>query len=78
MGKGIEDIDCGIEPFGQAFISTLRSIELLSFLFKHGENAPRRITVLELGAEWVDKKVLFCASVIRFQGIIENLLEVGG
>jgi hypothetical protein len=45
---------------------------------KHGENAAGRIASLELGSERVCKKVLLCASLISFQGVIENRLEVGG
>jgi hypothetical protein len=45
---------------------------------KDVENAARRVAVLELGSEWVREKILLCASFVRFQGIIENKLEVGG
>lgn len=37
-----------------------------------------RVAGLELGGEWVRKKVLLCATFICFQGLVENLLEVGG
>jgi hypothetical protein len=50
----------------------LRSIELLDLLLKHSEDAAGRIASLELSSEWVGKKVLLCASFMRFQGIIEN------
>jgi hypothetical protein len=32
---------------------------------------------LEPVCEWVLKKILLCALFVRFQGIIENWLEVG-
>jgi hypothetical protein len=78
VGERIEDIHGGIQPFGEPFIATLRSIEILDLLLKHSENAAWGIAGLELGGEWVGKKVLFRASFICFQGIIENWLEVGG
>jgi hypothetical protein len=76
--KRIEDIDGRVQPFGQPFIVILRSIELLNLLLKHNENATGRVAGLELGGEWVGKKVLLCATLICSQGIIEYLLEVGG
>jgi hypothetical protein len=56
----------------------LRLIELLDLLLKDVENAAGRLAVLELGSEWVGAKVLLRASLVCFQGIIENKLEVGG
>jgi hypothetical protein len=47
-------------------------------LLKDVENAARRVAVLELGSEWVGEKILLRAFLVRFQGIIENKLEVGG
>ena len=45
---------------------------------KHGENAAGRIASLELGSERMCKEVILCASLMSFQGVIENRLEVGG
>jgi hypothetical protein len=56
----------------------LRSIGPLEVLLKDKKNAVGRLAGLELGSEWVRKKVLLCVSFIFFQGIAENLLEVGG
>ena len=72
--KGRENIDRRVKPFGEA----VRSVELLNLLLKHSEDAAGRVAGLELCGEWVGIKVLLCTSVIRFQGIIEYLLEVGG
>jgi hypothetical protein len=55
----------------------LRLIELLDLLLKDIKNAARRVAVLELGSEWVREKIFFRAFFVRFQGIIENKLEVG-
>jgi hypothetical protein len=46
-------------------------------LLKDVENAARRVAVLELGSEWVGEKIILCAVFVRFQGIIEDKLEVG-
>ena len=46
-------------------------------LLEHGENATGRIAGLEPVGEWVLKKILLCALLVRFQGIVENWLEVG-
>jgi hypothetical protein len=53
-------------------------IELLDLLSKDVEDAARGVAVLELGSEWVGEKILLCAFFVRFQGIIEDKLEVGG
>ena len=33
---------------------------------------------LELGDEWMGKKIAFCLLFVGFQGIVENKLKVGG
>ena len=74
--KGREDIDRRVEPSGQAPIASLRLIELLNLLLKDSSNAARRIAFLKLCSEWMGEKVPLCASLILFQGIVENRLEV--
>lgn len=74
----MKDVHGRIQPPRPPFISPLRLIEILDFLLKHDENAARRVAVLELDSEWVREKILLCASLVHFQGIIENKLEVGG
>ena len=74
-GEGIEHIDRRVQPFRQPVIAIFK---LFYLLLKHSKNASGRIAGLELGGEWVGKKVLFGASFVCFQGIIENGLEVGG
>ena len=68
----MKNVHSWIQPFHQPLIAALRLIELLDLLLKHGENAARRIASLEPISEWVLKKVLLCAFLVRFQGIIEN------
>lgn len=78
---GIDNIYRRVQPNCQAIIgviASLRSIELFGLLLKHKEDAVGRVAGLELGGEWVRKKVLLCATFICFQGLVENLLEVGG
>ena len=74
----MKDVHSWIQPPRPPFISALRLIEALNFLLKHVENAAGRVAVLELGSEWMGAKVVLCASLVRFQGIIEDKLEVGG
>ena len=45
---------------------------------KDKENAVGRLASLELGSEWVRKKVLLCVSFIFIPGNAENLFDVGG
>ena len=47
-------------------------------LLKHRENAASRIAGLEPVCEWVLKEILLRALLVRFQGIVEDQLEVGG
>ena len=51
-------------------------IELLDLLLKHDENGAGRLASLELGCEWMGKKVAFCLLFVGFQGAIKNKLEV--
>ena len=74
----IEHINGRVQPFCQPSIAILRSIELLGLLLKHNENTAGRVAGLELGGEWVGKKVLLCVILICSQGLIEYLLKVGG
>jgi len=74
----MEDVYSWVEPPRPDFISTLRLIEFLDLLLKHVENVARRVAVLQLGGEWVVTKILFGASFVRSQGIVEYKLEVGG
>ena len=55
-----------------------RTVEVLDLLLKHGENGGWRIAGLELGSEWMGEKIFLCLFFVRFQGIIEYELEVGG
>jgi hypothetical protein len=59
-------MDRRVQPFGQAILGTLRSIELLDLLLKHSSNAGGRIASLDLGSERVLKEVLRRASLIFF------------
>ena len=70
----MKDVHSWVQPLR---IASLRLIELLDLLLKHGEDAARRIAGLEPVSEWVLKEILLCALLVRFQGIIENLSEVG-
>jgi hypothetical protein len=70
----MKDVHSWVQPLR---IAALRLVEVLDLLLKHGENATRRRAGLESVCEWVLKEILLCALLVRFQGIIENWLEVG-
>jgi hypothetical protein len=44
---------------------------------KDSENCAGRVAFLELGSEWMGKKIILCALFVCFQGIIEDELEIG-
>jgi hypothetical protein len=73
----MKDLHSWIQPPRPPFISALRLIELLHLPLKDVENAAGRVAALELGSEWVGEKIVLCALFVRFQGVIENKLEVG-
>ena len=76
--EGVEDIHRRVQPLGQPFTAILRSMKLFGLLLKHQEDAAGSVAGLKLRSERVGKKIRFCASLICFQGMIENLLKVGG
>ena len=47
-------------------------MEFLDLLVNDGENGAERVAVLELGDEWMRKKVAPCSSFVGLQGIIED------
>ena len=51
-------------------------MELLHLLLKHIENGAGRLTGLELGCEWMGKKVVLCLLFVGFQGVTKSKLEV--
>jgi len=76
LRESIEYIDGRIEPFCQPIIAGSRSIEFLYLLLEYDENGARRLAGLELGCEWMGKKIVFCLLFVGLQGVIENKLEV--
>jgi len=48
----------------------------LYLLLKHDENGAGRLAGLELGCEWMGKKVVLCLLFVYFEGVIKNKLEV--
>jgi len=47
-------------------------------LVKDSENCAGRVAVLELGGEWMGKKIFLCALFVCFQSIVEDELKIGG
>jgi hypothetical protein len=70
----MDDVHSWVQPLRTA---ALRLTELLDLLLKHRENAVRRIAAFEPVGERVREKIVLRALFVRFQCIIENLLEVG-
>jgi len=69
----MKDVHSWVEPLR---LAALRLVELLDLLLKHGENAAWRIAGLEPIGERVLKKIILCALLVRFQGVVKNQLEV--
>jgi hypothetical protein len=76
LGQHIEGVHSGIEPLGPSIIAT-GSTKSLYLLVKDGENCAGRVAVLQLGGEWMGKKIFLCAPFVRFQSIVEDELEIG-
>ena len=53
-------------------------IEFLYLLLKYDENGAGRLAGLELGREWMGKKIALGLLLVGFQGVIENELKVWG
>ena len=51
-------------------------MEELYLLLKYVENGAGRLAGLELGCEWMGKKVVLCLFFVGFQGVVKNKLEV--
>jgi hypothetical protein len=68
-------VDSGIKPLDVSIIAAQRLIKSLYLPVKDSENFAGRIAVFEFGVE--REKVRFCAFFVRFQGIVEDELEVG-
>ena len=51
-------------------------MELLYLLLKHDENGAGRLAGLELGCEWMGKKVVVCLLFEGLQGVTQNKLKV--
>lgn len=60
----------------QPVISVLRSIEAFYSLLKYDENGAWILAALELGGEWMGKRVVLGLRFIGFQGVVENKLEL--
>jgi hypothetical protein len=65
----MKDVHSWVQPLR---VAALRLIDLLDLFLKHGENAASRMAGFESVSERVREKILLCAFLVRFQGIIEN------
>ena len=69
----MKNVHSWVEPLR---VVALRLIEFLGLLLKHGENAASRFAGFKLASKRVREKIVLCAFFVRFQGIIENKLDV--
>ena len=53
-------------------------MKTLDLLMDDGENGAGRLAALELGGQWMCKKIAFCVLLIRLEGIIKNQLKICG
>ena len=74
LREGMKDVHSWVEPL---HVVTLRLIEVLDLLLKHGKDVSSRIAGFEPGSKRVREKFFPCTFFVRFQGIIENWPEVG-
>ena len=65
----MKDVHRWVQPLR---VITLRLIEFLDLLLKHGENAASRFADFEPVSERVREKIVVCAFFVRFQSIVEN------
>ena len=72
----MENADCWIKPSLQPFIATPRLIELVYLALKYSENSRGRITMLELGGEWMSGEILFSLSFVFLEGFFEDYFEI--
>jgi hypothetical protein len=76
--KREQDIDSGIQPFGQLFVGTLRLIKGLYLGSKNGENGTGRVAGLELGGQGMGGNVFLRLLVVHLQSSCKNGLKVCG
>ena len=72
----VEDIHGWRKPLGESLIAALRSIEIVGFPLKYGEDSFRRIASSYLLRERVGNKVFFRLLLVLFQSFIEDRLKV--
>ena len=70
----MKDVHSWVQPLQ---VVALGPIKLLDILLKHGENAAGGITGFEPVGKRVRERIDLGTFFVRFQGIIENLSEVG-
>ena len=69
----MKDVHSWVQPLR---VAALKFIEFLDLFLKHSEHAGSRIAGFEPVSERVCEKIVLRALLVRFQGIVENQLEV--
>jgi hypothetical protein len=70
----MKDVHSWVQPLQ---VVGLGLIKLLDMLLKHGENAASGLASFEAVGERVRERIDLGTFFVRFQGIVENELEVG-
>ena len=70
----MKDVHSWVQPLQ---VVALGLIKLLNMLLKHGENAASGLAGFEAVGELVRERIDLGTFFVRFQGILENELEVG-
>jgi hypothetical protein len=76
--KRTEDIDGGVQPFGQFVIGTTRSVEAGNLFIKYAEDGIWRITVLKFVEQRMGTEIFLGFLLVSFDGIVEDGLIVRG
>lgn len=74
-GERGEDIHGWTEPLSESLISAPRSIQLIGFPFKYGDDGLRSIAAFDLSKEGVSSQVLAGLLLVLSQGLFEDRLK---
>ena len=76
--KRAEDVDGGVQPFGQLVIGITRLVETGNLFIKYAEDGIWRITVLEFVEQRMGTEIFLGLLLVSFDGVVEDGLIVRG
>jgi hypothetical protein len=74
--KRTQDVHSWAQPLGQFLIAAMRFVKFLNLVSKHGKDGASRVARLQLRGKRMRGKIFLGPLFVRFQGSIENGLEV--